>query len=157
MTLTRSASPRPSLCILRWEWNLWLYAVMNNPDLVSGLLKFYFDFSMLTVHVPSEEVSISSSVQQQSWWELLLQTPFYETGSDSVTHHDSANSVRILFQRAPRGSHPFSYVTFTHRGCVYCNLIRFCSLEMIYFMIYSIFLNCCCYISISYNPLDIPQ
>lgn len=93
------------------------HSMIYSPDLASGLLKFHSAFFVSTVYVPSEEVAIPTSVQQQSRWELLLQTPFHETGSDSVSHHDSANSICVLLQRPPRGSHVaiYSSVPFTCR------------------------------------------
>ncbi|KAG5265579.1 hypothetical protein AALO_G00244050 [Alosa alosa] len=50
------------------------------------------------IHVPSAEVSIPASLQQQPRRKFLLQAPVHETGPYSVTYHDSAHPVCVLLQ-----------------------------------------------------------
>ncbi len=68
--------------------------------------KWDLDIVFYAVYVPSEEVSIPASVQQQSWWKHLLQTPVHETGPHPVSDNGTAHPVCILVQRAARGKHP---------------------------------------------------
>lgn len=102
---THSVSPRRSRCILRYvpfffscsEITLNLTVQLGENEILT---------LSLAVYVPSEEVSIPASVQQQSWWKHLLQTPVHETGPHPVSDNGTAHPVCVLVQRAARGKHP---------------------------------------------------
>lgn len=57
----------------------------------------------LAVYVSPEEVTIPSSVQQQPWWELLLQTPLHAPRPHPVSYHGTTHPVFLFFQWPPRG------------------------------------------------------
>ena len=113
MTQTPSDSLRHFPSILRWSAShnaLHLPAVSRSHYDTWGVICVRWRLTWLTlcvfwlaVHVPPAALSVPAGVQQQSWWEFVLQTSLQPAGPDAGPHHDPACVVRVLFQRTPWG------------------------------------------------------